>query len=99
MLDALGLFDGLSLPLNIDRGVTVGRGDAGVAQPLADREYVDTRPQQMYRDAVAQCCEGEGACLRAWVSQLERVRNVSSKYSEHRTVRGWRHRDYGTVGH
>jgi len=42
MLDALGLLDGLSLHLNIDRGVAIGRGDTSVAQPLADREYVDT---------------------------------------------------------
>ena len=53
MFDRLSLFDGLSLHLNIDRGVAVGRGDTSVAQPLADREYVDTRPQQMYRGAVA----------------------------------------------
>ena len=53
MFDRLSLFDGLSVHLNIDRGVAVGRGDTSVAQPLADREYVDTRPQQMYRGAVA----------------------------------------------
>ena len=53
ILDRLGLFDGLPLHLNVDRGVTVGRGDASVAQPLADREDVDARSQQMYRGAVA----------------------------------------------
>ena len=53
MLDRLGLFDGLPLHLNIDRGVAVGRSDTSVAPPLADREDVDTRPQQMYRGAVA----------------------------------------------
>jgi len=31
MLDALGLLDGLSLHLNIDRGVAVGCGDTSVA--------------------------------------------------------------------
>ena len=53
MFERLSLFDGLSLHLNINRGVAVGRGDTSVAQPLADREYVDTCPQQMYRGAVA----------------------------------------------
>lgn len=48
----MSLFDGLSLRLNIDRGVAVCCGNTSVAQPLADGEYVDTRPQQMYRGAV-----------------------------------------------
>ena len=52
MFDRLSLFDGLSLCLNIDRGVAVCCGNTSVAQPLTDREYVDTRPQQMYRGAV-----------------------------------------------
>ena len=58
MLDRLSLFDGLSLHLNIDRGVAVGRGDTSVAQPLADREDVDARSQQMYRGAVAHAIGG-----------------------------------------
>ena len=62
MFDRLSLFDGLSLHLNIDRGVTVGRGDASVAQPLADREYVDTRPQQMYRTDTTETASD----LRIW---------------------------------
>ena len=53
MLDTLGFFDGLSLHLNIDSGVTIGRGDTSVAQPLADREDVDARSQQVYSGAVS----------------------------------------------
>jgi hypothetical protein len=52
VLDTLGFFDGLSLHLNIDSGVAIGRGDTSVAQPLADREDVDARSQQVYSGAV-----------------------------------------------
>jgi hypothetical protein len=83
MLDALGLLDGLSLHLNVDGGVAVGRSDTSVAQPLADREDVDTRLQQMYRSGA--CCGGADAWLQAWAAQLEHGRNVSSRYSEPRT--------------
>ena len=41
MINGLCTFDGLSLHLKIDRGVPVGRGDTGVAKPLADRDDVD----------------------------------------------------------
>jgi len=41
MFERLSFFDGLSLRLNIDHSVAVGRGNTSVAQPLADREYVD----------------------------------------------------------
>jgi hypothetical protein len=41
------------ISIKIDRGVPVGRGDTGVAKPLADRENVDTRSQQMYCGAMA----------------------------------------------
>jgi hypothetical protein len=53
VLDTLGLFDGLSLHLDIDRSVAIGRGDTSVAQPLADREDIDARSQQVYSGAVS----------------------------------------------
>lgn len=53
MIYGLCLFDGLSLQLKIDGGVAVGRGDAGVAKPLADSDDVDARSQQMYCGAMA----------------------------------------------
>jgi len=53
MVDRLGLFDGFSLHLKICGGISVGRGDTGMAKPLADRKDVDPGSQQMYRSAMA----------------------------------------------
>jgi len=53
VINGLCTFDGLSFHLKIDRGVPVGRGDTGVAKPLADRDDVDARSQEMYRGAMS----------------------------------------------
>ena len=59
MVDRLGLFDGFPLHLKIGSGIAVGRGDAGVAKPLADRKDVDPRSQQMYRSAEGNAPPGD----------------------------------------
>jgi hypothetical protein len=62
VVDRVGLLDGFSLHLKIGGGIAVCRGDTSVAKPLADREDVDPRSQQMYPRCYGACCGGPGAC-------------------------------------
>ena len=53
MVNRLGLLDGFSLHFKICGGITVGCGDTGVPQPLADCKDVDPGSQKVYRGAMA----------------------------------------------
>jgi hypothetical protein len=59
------------------RGVPVGRGDTGVAKPLADRDDVYARSQEMYRGAMAHAVGGANAWPRVSASTVERVHSAS----------------------
>lgn len=107
-IDGLDCGDSLALCFEIDGGVTVGRVDAGVTEPVANGDQVDASLQEMDGGTVAHAMRVQSfarqggraalrqrAVLRQQKADAETRQHPSTAVDEERVVRGGGHAAFG----